>query len=304
MKSKLLAAAGLAATLGFGASPAHAIQAVINWTNIDNYNLDLSAAFAAAPTFSGGDAVIFTGYSLTDFFDKDSSGGISINDTFNDYIVVRSTIFVDDLNNEVGSFSPTTYELTYVIEATGKITSAAGGFLFNSISRFDAYLDDITNGGSKALFGAPDFTKFFDGTNVLTGPSPLVNAGVVQGGALAPTPGANGEFSLAFEIQEVLAAAGFLQDVVTTSSIFDEWERVAYLPDGDLTFLDPTLPTSQAIANQFIGEFGPLTGGTLLASVAIDGRVDLAAVPEPSVLALLGLGLMGIGCARKLGKRA
>lgn len=80
---------------------------------------------------------------------------------------------------------------------------------------------------------------------------------------------------------------------IFTVSIFDEFD----------TLLDSVVTTAEIITLAAAGiarvEFGQSDGGYVIAAITFDGFNGGVDVPEPAMLGLLGLGLLGVGAARR-----
>jgi hypothetical protein len=253
----------------------------------------------------------FTGFALSDFGAGTSAPNV-VGSIFKDYIVVSGTSLLDSSGTPIGGNQLTNnWELTAVLEATGEITSIAGAFKFLSLDSFDMYVDAIgdSSGGITNANFAGSLANFEDGTKVITG-GPLVSLTSTTPpnvGALNPTLGANGEFNVQFEWFETVAA--FLRETGTTTSLFDVFPNILSLTAGEVTLQATNIDGIKAgngantteklakiaIMDNFRTYFGVVDGGSIfLTQVSTTPDANLASVPEPNIVLLMGVGLLGL----------
>ena len=108
---------------------------------------------------------------------------------------------------------------------------------------------------------------------------------------------------MAFEIEEG-ATTGFLEEEgASTTSLFDIYPMIAALPDGDLTFGDINNTQTAIVVGNFAAKYGFDPTSVNVASVTSRGSSDISqAIPEPSSIALLGLGLLGMSSLKRIRK--
>lgn len=166
----------------------------------------------------------------------------------------------------------------------------SGGISFTG-GTLDLFSDTNFNYGTTAgLFGANDGTKI--GSFELTTGSGVVDATGIP----------NGELTLIFQATELAAGYWFMPDGTTDMST---------MVDQGLLFGFVTTNASfvAAPSTNLVAELAEMTGGSVVNNPALgsfvvsnNGQYRLQVVPEPSVLALLGLGMLG-ACAGMRARR-
>lgn len=309
LKNSLMAATLIAASCL--AANSHAIE-------INNYMLNFSAAGGASPgapaiaDLTNVDEWKITAFSIVAFNDvgPGSPGTIGKDDTFDDYIVVRIDQFQDNASSNItpvgyGSGGAGTHEITMIIAANGhQLTGTT--YLIDGLSQYDIQFDAGT-GYTSAVQGT--HSTFTDGIVVETGA--FRKGGGVNTGPTDPT-GTTDLTVVLTDILNTLAGAN--------SETFELDENGnAFPPAWEIllkadTNNDPlSVVFTDAIGAEFASTYGGLglayNAGTDTFSkggadydfffyVKSDGSINKA-VPEPATLALMGLGLLGFGMARR-----
>lgn len=283
LKQTLLGAA-LAASMGFGAAANAALV-------VENVTIDFSSVGGAVVT--GVDAIGFNDAPfLAELEDNDMNGVPSDGDY---YTITGKGAATSLLDNIDGNISPLGFgqtggfELTFEFELQVEITDVTGDDISfahragTDVLRF--YLDDLdaanADGGVKSSPGTG--AGYDDGTLVLTFD---VEAG--EGGSV--------DVSSLFDGSD---DATFILSVVNTAGIFENEDGTEFAPGSTLALTDSNFDLDSNNNNaldETRGGFG-CTADNQSAGFFCgveDGTVRFA-VPEPGTLAIMGLGLLGLG---------
>jgi len=242
------------------------------------------------------DEMKFTADSLLVF---DSGTPFTTGAVFHDYIAVR----IDQLfnnssaNNDVYNLA-SDRQITAVIVTSGQFISNQNAVI-NGLQQFNIYYDAGPSsfggsGGSITLAALTDagLTNFDDGTLVETGTLLAGSGGVT--GVTVP----DGAVDLNVLLTNVLQGGLFELDGQGLAFT----KLVAALTNGNNTLCtddggtQACLTTEAGVANYFqsIGYSAAVTGATSF-HTRTDGSLEKITIPEPTTVALMGLGLLGLG---------
>ena len=313
---KNTAALSLIAAMGLASGNVYAsLNAdLLGTTNINNFDINVgNANFGNGASNTGLnniDQLNWSGYILSDF--GAGSPGVS-GSTFTDYVVLKLGSAQDEFgSSENGGCLNFTCEITLVAQLSGEMTGASGSgqFKITGVNSMKFFLDTANvNANVGSVTGMNGYT---DGTLVLTGSniSTLTNIGA-NTGSLTPFLGAGGGFNFQNQLFPVIGK-DFLYSTDRAQSLFDAVspEGLYSLIEGQITLQGLGVAGSMGclggvncnlITNNFVSKFGlNPNSGFELASVQTSPTENIASkIPEPSSIALIGLGLIGFGISIK-----
>jgi len=288
------------------------------------------ASGGAVANIAGIEEASFLASSILGFHDNDGSGGISKDDTFTDYTVIRITEFLDAGGGVItplayGTGPGRTHELTIVTSFSGIQTvtptlAGPGAYLVTSVDSFKVYADFGAGFTGSDFFNLPTFTN---GVLVDTGVLGGLSGGVTNG-PTAPDGTIDVIVKLSDALHTSVLGQYFELDPTTglpldffgglvVQGIFDA-NNLATPPGTPLGGITTgSTINGKTVTSGFdalFGISGTQVGGSGAGSAAItsltgfdfgfatrsDGSFVKAVTPEPtSALAFLGLALTGIG---------
>lgn len=246
----------------------------------------------------------YTAESVVLFNDNDGSLGISAGDTFDDVIAYR----IDALNfggNTAGDadYIGQNVQISGTLRASGVqldaqnylVTSAAITFFF------DGPADGIFGSGTGTMADFSDLTTFTDGLLVQTG----TGSGVGTNSGLAP----DGSINIHFKLVDILSTLLNPQDPNNPNDPFEMFQfttldKISFFTDSNNNAC--TDSGGGAVCGSTIADLLTFFGVNpsdydFLFHTRSDGSATK--VPEPASIALMGIGLLGAGYARRKAKK-
>jgi hypothetical protein len=316
-------AAGNASAAGIDAVSGNINSFDVYLGNYDAVNEGVSVASDLDWYLNNINELVWTGYEFS-VFDDDGAPDV-VGSTYTDYVIMTLTAGVGQSGGSQSACLGSSCEVTAIFQGTGEITDAQGGFQFTGINDFRILTDTIVDnsvdlGHADAL---SSFAEYYDGNLVLSADelmSLTVNP-APNTGALNPTVGSGGDFNFQTNLIDE-SGDTFLLTADRTSGLFSTVTGLGQLINGDIALYGLGSVDAQGslsaevvagdennngiadyfeIMENFISYHNISPNATIAVSlIGTSPQLNIAeVVPEPGVLALLGVGLAGVGFARR-----
>jgi hypothetical protein len=270
---KTLLACAATAAIGFGSSSAMA-------QSFPDFTVNESAVAGALPNTFTADKVTGNYVEVITFNGTPTSGTFDVSLRWNAGQFVGSN-GTSPVNSQLGGIAASGYGLYALYTAQGSFNTTSAGTVFN-----------FTPGGVLNLFVDPSSDTTFN--QPATGKAPFTTGGSSDDILLAngmPTSGEGNLNPALSTCSSGTATSGINCGSFGTSSSF------ALTTAGSSYFTAPTPFYSLSFQSGQLNNFSPT--GTQVINGSLDVIFNGSAVPEPGIVALFGLGLLGLAASRR-----
>lgn len=300
---KLALAMAASATLALCSTNAFATLDFTNG-NIDSFDVDLGNNI----WLDNINQLNWTGYEFSDF--GTTGGPDTAGSTFTNYLVLNLQSGTTATNATRAGCLNSTCEVTAFIQGEGVILDNSGTFQVTNLLAFNVYLDPLSGGTSQS--DGTDIASYMDGDLKLSSTTltnfPISGTGLLtpNTGSLNPSVGAGGSVNLQSNLIEH-SPLFYTED--RSESLFSAFSPldIFQVTEAQLTLQvlqdngvqNATNAANQSVFDAFVNYFGINadlgTQSLSLIQVSPTTNIGAQAVPAPGILALLGIGLLGIG---------
>lgn len=255
--------------------------------------LNIAGTGSAAAEYITADTITYLGASVVVIDDLDSSGDISVGDTFTDYGYLNATSYSVDGNNSLNDIPKVVaYNLDYSL--TSQFSGWTGEFTTYVPAEDATYYEFDTDVGSELVLTSNDLNA---NTSV-----DILTASLASGFGNIDNSTNSGSITFTFELESVLPGYFFFDingtpvDLAIILAILNA--------NGESLYFVRTVTTNDSLTNKTVGDIANELGvpeaafnidpDDITLVVENTGALNIRSIPEPGMLSLMGLALFGL----------